>query len=124
MFRKIIVSLIFIVSIISAKAQDKDKLIGEWIFKEVYNQGSISPESLAQVNTKLVNKMKIEFIDEENYRAYVLGEDVEGKWNTLKKIEVVVIQTPDGPFRMEILKLTNSEMAIRFALGEFLMVRR
>ena len=124
MFRKIIVSLIFIVSIISAKAQDKDKLIGEWIFKEVYNQGSISPESLAQVNTKLVNKMRIEFIDEENYRAYVLGEDVEGKWNTLKKIDGVVIQTPDGPFRMEILKLTNSEMAIRFALGEFLMVRR
>ena len=124
MFRKIIVSLIFIVSIISAKAQDKDKLIGEWIFKEVYNQGSISPESLAQVNTKLVNKMKIEFIDEENYRAYVLGEDVEGKWNTLKKIDGVVIQTPDGPFRMEILKLTNNEMAIRFALGEFLMVRR
>jgi len=124
MFRKIIVSLIFIVSIISAKAQDKDKLIGEWVFKEVYNQGSISPESLAQVNTKLVNKMKIEFIDEENYRAYVLGEDVEGKWNTLKKIDGVVIQTPDGPFRMEILKLTNSEMAIRFALGEFLMVRR
>ena len=124
MFRKIIVSLIFIVSIISAKAQDKDKLIGEWVFKEVYNQGSISPESLAQVNTKLVNKMKIEFIDEENYRAYVLGEDVEGKWNTLKKIDGVVIQTPDGPFRMEILKLTNNEMAIRFALGEFLMVRR
>ena len=124
MFRKIIVSLIFIVSIISAKAQDKDKLIGEWVFKEVYNQGSISPESLAQVNSKLVNKMKIEFIDEENYRAYVLGEDVEGKWNTLKKIDGVVIQTPDGPFRMEILKLTNSEMAIRFALGEFLMVRR
>ena len=124
MFRKIIVSLIFIVSIISAKAQDKDKLIGEWVFKEVYNQGSISPESLAQVNTKLVNKMRIEFIDEENYRAYVLGEDVEGKWNTLKKIDGVVIQTPDGPFRMEILKLTNSEMAIRFALGEFLMVRR
>jgi len=124
MFKKIIISLIFITSFFSVQAQDKGMLIGEWIFKEVFNKDRIKPESLAQINTQLVNKMEIEFINEDNYKAFFMGKHVEGKWDTLKNIDGFFIQTPEGPFQVEILKLTGSEMALRFALGDFLMTRR
>lgn len=124
MLKKILFILLLATSLISAQAQDKELLIGEWVFKEMYNKDRIDPESLAQIQAQLGNKMKIEFIDDKNYEAYFMGKHIEGNWDVLKKIVGFVLKTPEGSFKIEILKLTKGELGLRFGAGEFLMMRK
>lgn len=123
---KSLFSLLFFACIISsAISQSNELIIGKWTFKDAYNKDKIDQAGLVMLQSEVINKMTFEFYKNGVFKAYMMGENQNGKWkltNDSKKVILIIPQ--ETTVELEILKLTNKELALKLELGEFLMIKK
>jgi len=123
---KTLFSLLFFACITSSViSQSNELIIGKWTFKDAYNKDKIDQAGLAMLQSEVINKMTFEFNKNGEFKAYMMGENQNGKWkltNDSKRIILIIPQ--EDTTELEILKLTNKELALKLGLGEFLMIKK
>lgn len=122
--KKVLTILIFAFTSFTINAQSNEVIIGKWIFKDAYNKEKIDPAGLAMLQSEITNKMTFNFNKNGTFKAYLMGENQNGTWSLSKdKKQIILNSDQEPPVKLEILKLSKNELALRFGLGEFLMVK-
>ncbi len=123
---KTLFSLLFFACITSSViSQSNELIIGKWTFKDAYNKDKIDQAGLAMLQSEVINKMTFDFNKNGEFKAYLMGENQKGKWELTKDSKKIILIIPEeAPTGLEILKLTNNELALKLGLGEFLMIKK
>ncbi|MDY7393642.1 lipocalin family protein [Aureibaculum sp. 2210JD6-5] len=119
--------LLILISFVTlgVNAQSNELIIGNWVFKDAFNKEKISDAELEMFKNEMISKMTLNFSDDGKFNGYAMGKNQSGTWKLSedsKKITLVDDEANAAEFN--ILKLTNEELAIKFGIGEFLMVRK
>ncbi len=123
MLRKLTPFFLFLILCASLKAQDRNLLIGTWIFKDVYNKEKMDEEGLKALRTQVINKLTFTFQKDGTFFGHMMGENVSGTWIQKSSPNRVLIVTEDGPSEFKILVLTTDRLALKIGLGAFWMAR-
>lgn len=120
--KKVLTILLFTFISITINAQSNEVIIGKWTFKDAYNKEKIAPAGLAMLQSETNNKMTFDFNKDGNFKAYKMGENQNGIWSLSKDKKQLILNTNQvPPVKLDILKLTKNELALKLGLGEFLM---
>ncbi|KFF16053.1 lipocalin family protein [Flavobacterium hydatis] len=117
---KTIAIFVLFLSSIAINAQNSDLLKGKWVFKKALNK-EVDELGKKTLNSDIINKMTFEFKSNDEFVAFLMGQNANGKWTLSKNSKVIILNSIDGKFELSILKLTKTELILKLGLGEFLM---
>lgn len=122
--KKLLTLLFFVLISNTVISQSNELIIGKWTFKDAYNKDKIDEAGLATLQSEVINKMTFEFNKNGDFEAYIVGENQKGKWQLTKDSKKIILIIPqEATTKLEILKLTKNELALKLGLGEFLMTK-
>ncbi|NEU06886.1 hypothetical protein GZH53_01055 [Flavihumibacter sp. R14] len=119
MIKTITIFFFFLLSI-TLTAQSSELLNGKWVFKKALNK-EVDDLGRKTLKSDIINKMTFEFKSNSEFSAFAFGQNMNGKWALSKNAKVITLSTGEEKFELLILKLTESELILKFGLGEFLM---
>lgn len=117
---KNIIILLFLVASITLSAQKSEDLKGKWIFKKALNK-EVDADGKKDLKSYIINKMTFEFKNNNEFTAFAFGQNMNGKWTLTKDLKTILLNAQNEKFELSVLKLTESELILKFGLGEFLM---
>jgi ABC-type microcin C transport system permease subunit YejE len=121
---KLFLVLFLVVLSTNLLAQNTPLLIGKWVFKDVLDKSRMNKEGLKMLNTKIINKMTFDFVENGEFKAYAMGENMTGTWILSKDAEKIILKTSEKEtYELLILALSKNRLELKLGLGRFLMVK-
>jgi ABC-type microcin C transport system permease subunit YejE len=121
---KLFLVLFLVVLSTNLLAQNTPLLIGKWVFKDVLDKSRMNKEGLKMLNTKIINKMTFDFVENGEFKAYAMGENMTGTWILSKDAKKIILKTSEKEtYELLILGLSKNRLELKLGLGRFLMVK-
>jgi ABC-type microcin C transport system permease subunit YejE len=121
---KLFLVLFLVVLSTNLLAQNTPLLIGKWVFKDVLDKSRMNKEGLKMLNTKIINKMTFDFVENGEFKAYAMGENMTGTWILSKDAKKIILKTSEKEtYELLILALSKNRLELKLGLGRFLMVK-
>jgi ABC-type microcin C transport system permease subunit YejE len=121
---KLFLVLFLVVLSTNLLAQNTPLLIGKWVFKDVLDKSRMNKEGLKMLNTKIINKMTFDFVENGEFKAYAMGENMTGTWILSKDAKKIILKTSEKEtYELFILALSKNRLELKLGLGRFLMIK-
>jgi ABC-type microcin C transport system permease subunit YejE len=117
---KLFLVLFLVVLSTNLLAQNTPLLIGKWVFKDVLDKSRMNKEGLKMLNTKIINKMTFDFVENGEFKAYAMGENMTGTWILSKDAKKIILKTSEKEtYELFILALSKNRLELKLGLGRF-----
>ena len=104
-------------------SQIEDKLVGKWVFKDIYNKELLDEKTLYDIESSDLDNMFFRLNSDGTYSSYAFKNTTEGEWILTEGEESFVLKTDITSLLVQILKIEDDELVLRVGEGEFLFSR-
>lgn len=122
--KKALLIIGFLLITLTGFAQEKQALLGKWMFREVYQKENIEAEKAARLTTMFTDMM-MEIKDNEALLT-MIGRTESAQWSFSEKNPKIinVVSKTGKTTEMEIIKLDAKELVITFGkAGALVLVK-
>lgn len=119
--RTLITVIFFLVFSLNMNSQNSHTLIGKWLFKEALNKG-IDNAGRETLKKDVINKLTFEF---KSSGVFIWSgqETAVGKWSLSKDSKLIILEIEKQKMEVIVLEFTQTRLALKMGLGEFLMAK-
>ena len=120
---RVLFNLTLLLCITNTYSQEKDLIIGKWLFTEVLNE-SIDQNSLMYLKDEVIDKWTFVFNADHTFETSAMGGLPNGKWTHNLSENTITITTSEGSTQeFKILESSIDQLSLDLGVGKFLLKR-
>lgn len=118
--KSFITTILITTSLLVFGQSNLDDLIGKWKYQDVYEKEKIDSAGMKMIEV-LFGNMTMQFNEDGMYKAFLMGKDDQGKWNSEDKKTISLASDNGRITTMELIELDKNKLIFKLQSASFIM---